>query len=67
MPVRKGEQKGLRVSDFALLMVVFKWHRGSEGVNISMLTAIRCQMFINEKSEVLFDAVNDTIEGVCNC
>ena len=24
-------------------------------------------MFINENSEVLFDAVNDKIKGVCNC
>ena len=37
MPVRrkKERQKGLRVSDFALSLVVFKWHHGSgsEGVN----------------------------------
>ena len=24
--------KGLKVSNFALLLVVFKWHHGSEGV-----------------------------------
>ena len=28
----KRRQKGLRVSSFALLFVVFKWHHGSEGV-----------------------------------
>ena len=32
MPVRKGRQKGLRVSSFALLWIVFKRHYGSEGV-----------------------------------
>ena len=32
MPERKRRQKGLRVSNFALLLVVFKWHHGSEGV-----------------------------------
>ena len=32
MPVRKRRQKGLRVSNLALLLVVFKWH-GSEWVN----------------------------------
>ena len=33
MPVRKRRQKGLKVSNFALLLVVFNWHHGSEGVN----------------------------------
>ena len=28
----KRRQKGSRVSNFALLLVVFKWHHGSEGV-----------------------------------
>ena len=32
MPVRKKIQKVLRVSDFALLLVVFKIHHCSEGV-----------------------------------
>ena len=32
-PVWKRRQKGWRVSDFALLLVAFKWHPGSEGVN----------------------------------
>ena len=35
MPVRKRRQKELKVSDFALWLVVFKWHHGSEGVNLS--------------------------------
>ena len=30
----KRRQKGLRVSNVALLLVVFKWHHGSEGVKI---------------------------------
>ena len=34
MPVRKIRQKGLRVSDFALSLVVFKRHYGSEEVNL---------------------------------
>ena len=33
VPVWKRRQKGLRVSNFALSMAVFKWHHGSEGVN----------------------------------
>ena len=35
MPVGR-RQKGLRVSHFALLWVVFKWHHGSEGVKVKM-------------------------------
>ena len=31
MPVRKRRQKPLKVSDFTLLLVVFKWHHGNEG------------------------------------
>ena len=35
MPVpRKRRQKGLRVSNFTLLLVVFKWHHGSEGIKL---------------------------------
>jgi len=30
----KKKAKGLSVSNFALLLVVFKWHLGSEGVKI---------------------------------
>ena len=33
MTVWKIRQKQFRVSDFALLLVIFKWHHGSEGVN----------------------------------
>ena len=33
MHVRKRKQKGLSVANFALLMVIFKRHLGSEGVN----------------------------------
>ena len=32
--MRRRRQKGLNVSDFALWSVVFKWHHGSEGVNM---------------------------------
>jgi len=31
--MRKRRQKDLRVSNLAVLLVVFKWHHGSEGVN----------------------------------
>ena len=31
MPVRKRKQKSLRISNFALSLVVFKWHHGNEG------------------------------------
>ena len=34
MPVRNRRQKGLKVSNFALLLVVFKWY-GNEGVKIN--------------------------------
>ena len=34
---RKRTQKGLRVWNLALLLVVFKWHHGSEEVNFSFL------------------------------
>ena len=34
MPVRKRRRKGLWVSNFALLWVVFKWHHGNDGVNM---------------------------------
>ena len=33
MQVRQRRQKGLMVSNVALLLVVVKWHHGSEGVN----------------------------------
>ena len=33
MPVQKRRQKGFRVSKFALLLVGFKRHHSSEGVN----------------------------------
>ena len=32
--LRKSWQKGLRVWNFELLWVVFKWHHGSEGVKL---------------------------------
>ena len=38
MPVRKRRQTGLRLPDFALSLVVFKWHHGSEGVNCNFFT-----------------------------
>ena len=30
---KRRRKKGWRVSNFALLLVVFKWHHGSEGIN----------------------------------
>ena len=57
VPVRKRRQKGLRVSNFAHLCVVFKWHRGSEGVNntrtprnettVSLLSVLSCRSKAN--------------------
>ena len=32
MPVWKRKQKGLRVSSITFVLVIFKWHHGSEGV-----------------------------------
>ena len=40
MPVRKRRQKELRVYIFALLLLVFKWHHGSEGVNVCRNVAL---------------------------
>ena len=36
MPVRKRRQKCLKVANFALLLVVFKWHHDSEGVDVTL-------------------------------
>ena len=33
MPVRKRRLKSWTISNFSLVLVVFKWHHGSEGVN----------------------------------
>ena len=46
----KRRQKGLRVSNLALLLVVFKWYHGSEGVKNQLYSAntpnyVREQMF----------------------
>ena len=38
----KRRQKCLKVSDFALLLVVFKWHHGSEGVNSVAWLRLTC-------------------------
>ena len=37
---KKGGKKGLRVSDFALLLVIFKSHHGIEGVNMSFISCL---------------------------
>ena len=34
---KKSKQKGLRVWNFALLLVIFKWHDGSKGVKVATL------------------------------
>ena len=41
MPVRIRRQMGLRLPDFALSLVVFKWHHGSEGVHRNFFTCYR--------------------------
>ena len=38
--VQKIRQKQFRVSNFALFLVIFKWHHGSEGVKVVMMSAI---------------------------
>ena len=55
MPVRKRRRKDWRVSNFALIWVVFKWHHGSEGVNsvfqrwahALQLVVIDCASFVH--------------------
>ena len=47
MPVRKRRQKGLRVSSFPILLVVFKLHHGSEVVKTRALAShsfeVKCE------------------------
>ena len=45
MPVRKEDGKGWRVSNFALLFFVFKWH-GSEGVKTAIAGSPGCWVMI---------------------
>ena len=33
---KKEKEKGVMISNFALLLVVFEYHRGSEGVKVGM-------------------------------
>ena len=47
MPVekKKEKKKGLKVSNFALLMVIFKLHHSSEGVNMYLLYYVCLKQF----------------------
>ena len=49
MPVRKRRQKGWRVSDFALSLVVFKWHHGSGSERVNELGHSRSRDWIVQK------------------
>ena len=61
MPVRKRRQKGLRVSGFALLWVVFKWHHGSEVVKPKSCWVYCYQFMISLNVKAVgFTAVKDT-------
>ena len=53
--VRKRRQKQLRVSNFAFLLVVFKWHRGSKGVKRrqNWLAAVTLQSHMPASSTAL--------------
>ena len=42
LPVRRRRQKDLRVSNFAPLLVLFKWRRGREGVNWPKIRLKHC-------------------------
>ena len=46
MPVQKKTKKSKRLKglDFALSLVVFKWHRGSEGVNLASSEALSAEL-----------------------
>ena len=53
MSVRKRIQKDLRMSNFALLWVVFKWHHGSKGVNRQRKKEVTRRVYIcQEMTEV---------------
>ena len=53
VPLRKRRQKGLKVSDFALLLVVFKWH-SSEGVKRELFFASRGPLNVEVIPYVLY-------------
>ena len=49
-PERQRRQKGLRVSDFALLLVVYKWYHVSEGVKRLWLWAGVTRFYYTRKT-----------------
>ena len=49
VPVRKRRPKGLRVSNFTLLWVVFKWQHGSEGVNVSLIVEGKVTGYVHKR------------------
>ena len=38
---REKGDKGLNISNFPLLLAIFKWHHGSKGVNLTPLVSER--------------------------
>ena len=62
--VWKRKQKGWRVSNLALLLVVFKLHHGSEGVNKLNL---RCKFELHEKMISVFAGFYQNRTSVSEC
>ena len=52
MPLQKGKQKDVRISNFTLLLAVFKWHHGSERVNTGTRTSHSGAHLFTSPSEV---------------
>ena len=67
MPVQKIGEKGLRVPDFALSLVVFKWHYGSEGVNkvITESDKVDCHSASIQKQDQNTQEVGTEIDFGC--
>ena len=53
MPVPKGKQKGLTVSNFALLLAVFKRHGSSEEVNCFVMEITIAESMESRDKELL--------------
>ena len=57
---KEENKKGFRVSDFALLMVVFKWHHGSEGVKL-------CHSAAAHKARAIIQFVEEKKKSYLSC
>ena len=61
MPFRKGKQKDLRISNFTLLLAVFKSNHGSKRVNISHARQV-CFVCLFFKPRMVFNLNSDDFD-----